>query len=154
MLAHKTVSMSPTLKFTKENGFITTPQRSKMMGTIRSKETKPEQFLRKLVWAAGLRYRKNVKALPGTPDMLFRKYGLAVFIDGDFWHGYNWDNKKHRIKSNRAFWIAKIERNMQRDKENNEKLNRLGFKVLRLWEHEIKQDPYACVLQIINKLKS
>ena len=146
--------MSLTLNFKKENGFVTTPQRSQMMKRIRSKDTKPEQFLRKLIWTAGLRYRKNVKKLPGRPDIVFTKYNLVVFIDGDFWHGYNWEDKKQRIKTNREFWIAKIERNMQRDAENNESLARLGFKVLRLWEHEIKKDPYNCVIEIINKLKS
>jgi DNA mismatch endonuclease (patch repair protein) len=146
--------MPLTLKFKTANGFVTTPQRSQLMKRIRSKDTKPEQFLRKLIWTTGLRYRKNVKKLPGRPDIVFTKYNLAVFIDGDFWHGYNWDEKKQRIKTNREFWIAKIERNMQRDIENNESLSKLGFKVLRLWEHQIKQDPYSCVIEIINKLKS
>ena len=140
--------------FKKENGFVTTPLRSKMMKSIRSAETKPEQFLRKLIWNTGLRYRKNVKKLPGRPDIVFIKYKLAVFIDGDFWHGYNWEEKKQRIKTNRDFWIPKIERNMERDKENTEKLVQIGFKVIRFWEHEVKNDAYSCVIRIINKLKS
>jgi DNA mismatch endonuclease (patch repair protein) len=146
--------MSTVQRFHKDNGFVTTPLRSKMMSSIRAAETKPEQFLRKLIWNTGLRYRKNVKKLPGRPDIVFTKYKLAVFIDGDFWHGYNWQEKKERIKSNRDFWIPKIERNMQRDQENTAKLEQLGFKVLRFWEHEVKNDAYTCVIQIINKLKS
>lgn len=146
--------MAINLKFTKENNFATTPQRSMQMKRIKSTETKPEQFLRKMIWATGLRYRKNVKKLPGSPDIVFFKYKLAIFVDGDFWHGYNWEDKKERIKTNRQFWIPKIERNMQRDRENAEKLLQLGFKVLRFWEHEVKNDAYQCIIQIINKLKN
>ena len=145
--------MAISFKFTKENNFVTTSQRSMQMKRIKSTETKPEQFLRKMIWATGLRYRKNVKKLPGSPDIVFFKYKLAIFVDGDFWHGYNWEDKKERIKTNRQFWIPKIERNMQRDRENAEKLLQLGFKVLRFWEHEVKNDAYQCVIQIINKLK-
>jgi DNA mismatch endonuclease (patch repair protein) len=78
--------------------------------------------------------------LPGKPDVVFRKGKLAIFIDGEFWHGYQWKDKKLKIRSNRDFWIPKIERNMQRDDENNEILKENGWCVMRIWEHEIKNN--------------
>ena len=81
-------------RFTEENGFYTTKKRSELMGKIKSKNTKPEISLRKALWHLGYRYRKNVKSLPGNPDLVFSKYKLAVFVDGEFWHGYNWEQKK------------------------------------------------------------
>lgn len=141
-------------RFNEENGFYTTPQRSKMMSKIRGKETKPEIMLRKALWKLGHRYRKNVKKLPGSPDILFRKYKLAVFVDGEFWHGYNWEEKKGKLKTNREFWIAKIERNMQRDQENEEKLKTKGFTVLRFWEKEVKKNLDECVDKIIRHIRA
>jgi DNA mismatch endonuclease, patch repair protein len=141
------------LKFKKELGFETTAARSELMRKIRSAETKPEQLLRKELWKAGIRYRKNVKALPGSPDIVVRKKLLVVFVDGEFWHGYNWEAKKKKIKTNRKFWIPKIERNMQRDKENAKALKKLGFKVLRFWEHQIKKDLEKCINKINSALK-
>lgn len=141
-------------KFKKELGFTTSPERSKLMQKIRSEETTPEVALRKSLWALGYRYRKNVKALPGRPDIVFYKYKLAIFIDGEFWHGYNWEEKRKKIKANRAFWIPKIERNMQRDLENNLQLQDIGFTVLRFWEHEVKKNIQACINKIKGKLPS
>ncbi len=140
------------LKFKKELGFQTTAERSALMSKIRSTETKPEQLLKKELWKAGVRYRINVKALPGSPDIVVRKKMLVVFADGEFWHGYNWDIKKKKIKTNRKFWIPKIERNMQRDIENTKALKKLGFKVLRFWEHEIKKDTEKCVKKIMSAI--
>ena len=139
-------------KFIKELGFHTTAEKSKQMGGIRSKNTKPEMALRKELWKTGIRYRKNVKELPGTPDIVIRKKKLAIFVDGEFWHGYNWHEKKDKIKTNRGFWVPKIERNMQKDLENEAALNNLGFKVIRFWEHEIKQHPSKCVSEILQFL--
>jgi DNA mismatch endonuclease (patch repair protein) len=124
------------------------------MRKIRSTETKPEQLLRKELWKVGIRYRKNVKALPGSPDIVVRKKLLVVFVDGEFWHGYNWEAKKKKIKTNRKFWIPKIERNMQRDKENTKALKKLGFMVLRFWGHQIKKDLEKCINKIKSTLKS
>lgn len=140
-------------RFNEANGFYTTAQRSSAMSKIKGLNTKPEIALRKALWNAGVRYRINVKNLPGKPDILIRKYMLAVFVDGEFWHGYNWETKKTRIKTNMAFWIPKIERNMQRDRENSEKLAILGFTVIRFWEHEIKKNLENCLNQIIERLK-
>lgn len=140
--------------FKKEDGFVTSAERSERMRNIRGKNTKPELALRKRLYEEGYRYRINVKKLPGSPDIVLRKHMLVIFVDGEFWHGYNWEEKKKRIKDNRAFWIPKIERNMQRDRENEEKLKAMGFTILRFWEAEIKKDIQACVEKIksvINK---
>ena len=135
-------------RFKAELGYKTTPERSKLMGRIKSTETKPEIALRKELWKIGLRYRINVKKLPGCPDIVIRKNKLVIFVDGEFWHGYNWEIKKQRIKSNRDFWIPKIERNMQRDIQNKIELEQLGFKVVRFWEHEIKKELVTCIEKI------
>jgi len=137
-------------RFCEENGFYTTKERSKLMSKIRSKETKPEQKLRKHLWHLGYRYRKNVKKLPGTPDIVFSKYKLVIFIDGEFWHGHNWVEKKNKIKSNREFWIPKIERNMQRDLANNTYYSENGWTVIRFWEHEIKSEFIICTNRILS----
>lgn len=139
-------------RFTEANGFYTTEQRSLTMSKIRSKDTKPEIALRKALWILGLKYRVNVKKLPGSPDILMRKYKLAIFVDGEFWHGYNWNERKHKLKANKEFWISKIERNMQRDKLNEEKLSLLGFNILRFWDHEIKKDISNCIDRILSQI--
>lgn len=83
--------------------------------------------------------------MPGKPDIAITKYRIAVFVDGEFWHGYNWETKKKRIKANRDYWIKKIERNMERDQETNTKLEKSGWVVLRFWEAEVKKDLEGCV---------
>lgn len=140
-------------RFTEELGFYTTSERSKLMAKIGSKNTKPEIAFRKELWKKGYRYRINVKNLPGKPDIVLNKYKVVVFIDGEFWHGFNWNEKKKRIKSNRGFWIPKIERNMQRDEENNLKLKELGYFVIRFWERDIKNEVEKCVEFTISCLK-
>ena len=140
------------LKFKKEFGFETTPERSALMSKIRGTQTKPEQALRKALWKNGVRYRVNVKKLPGSPDIVINKKMLVVFVDGEFWHGYKWEEKKKKIKSNRKFWVPKIERNMQRDIENVKALKKLGYKILRFWEAQIKRDLDKCVNKIMCSL--
>src|ERR1700756_5196002 len=103
-------------RFEGKNGFYTSLERSILMSKIKGKNTSPELMLRKVLWNSGLRYRLHNKKLPGNPDISMKKYKIAIFIDGEFWHGYNWEEKKTKIKTNRDFWIPKIERNMQRDK--------------------------------------
>jgi DNA mismatch endonuclease (patch repair protein) len=125
--------------------FITTEERSNLMKKIRSKDTKAEVTLAKELWKRGIRYRKNYGLLPGKPDIAITKYRIAVFVDGEFWHGYNWETKKKRIKANRDYWIKKIERNMERDQETNTKLEKSGWVVLRFWETEVKKDLEGCV---------
>lgn len=129
--------------------FVTSPERSKLMSKIRSKNTKPEIIFRKALWAEGFRYRLNVKTLPGSPDIVMRKFKIVVFVDGAFWHGYNWEIKKTKIKSNKEYWIKKIERNMERDRENTLKLKELGYNVFRFWDHEIKKSLSKCIKEVV-----
>lgn len=137
-------------KFCEENGFYTTRQHSFNMSKIRSKNTKPEKYFKKALWHAGLRYRKNRRKLPGKPDIAFIKYKLVIFVDGSFWHGHDWENRKEKIKANRAFWIPKIERNMQRDQEVNAFYRSKGWTVLRFWDFEIKNELGACVKKVVD----
>jgi len=135
-------------RFEESEGFYTTKKRSQNMSKIRSKNSKPELLFRRALWRENVRYRTHVKALPGKPDITIKKYKLAVFVDGSFWHGYQWEYRRKQIKTNREFWIPKIERNMQRDRENRELLESAGYTVMRFWEHEIKQNLQACINQI------
>lgn len=141
-------------RFREEDGFYTTKKRSKIMSKIRGKNTKPELLFRKALWSRGVRYRINNKQLPGTPDISIKKYKLGIFIDGEFWHGYNWDEKKDAIKSNREFWIPKIERNMQKDEEVNTQLEELGYTVFRFWSGEVTKDLERCINDITVYLES
>ncbi len=140
-------------RFSVENGFSTSEQRSKMMSKIRGKDTKPELKLRKALHAAGIRYRVASKKVPGHPDMSIASRKVAVFVDGEFWHGYEWDSRKERIKSNREYWIPKIERNMQRDAEVNGQLEKLGYKVFRFWSRQVEKDLDGCVGQIVEHIR-
>ena len=124
------------------------------MSKIKSQNTKPELKLQKALWHLGYRYRKNVKTLPGTPDLVFSKYKLAIFVDGEFWHGYNWNEKKIKIKSNRDFWIPKIERNMQRDETNNILLAEQGWSVMRFWANDIKTDLENCIDRVVSHIQN
>lgn len=107
------------------------------MQAIRSKDTKIELLLRKELWRRGLRYRKNRRDLPGKPDIVFGPAKVAVFCDSEFWHGFDWENRKNQIGTNREFWIPKIEKNMERDQMNKKALEELGYTVLRFWGNEI-----------------
>ncbi|WP_339652922.1 very short patch repair endonuclease [uncultured Maribacter sp.] len=141
-------------RFNEESGFYTTPQRSKIMSKIRGKNTKPELAFRKALYAAGYRYRIDYKKLIGKPDIALPKYKTVIFIDGEYWHGKNWEERKLKIKTNREFWIAKIERNIQRDKEVNTELARLGYTVIRFWETEIKKNLSICLEKTTTHLNS
>lgn len=123
------------------------------MATIKGKGTKPEIEFRKELWKAGIRYRVNYTRLPGRPDISNKVLKFVVFIDGEFWHGFNWEEKKLKIKTNRDFWIPKIERNMQRDHSYNLKLKEMGFKVFRFWGHEVKKELDKCVSHVVRHIK-
>lgn len=132
---------------------LTPEQRRKNMRAIKSRDTSIELLLRKALWKNGVRYRKNYKRLPGKPDIAITKHKIAVFCDSDFWHGYDWENRNQRIKSNRDYWIPKIERNMARDKEVNEALAREGWTVLRFWEQKIRKDLDSCVEEVLTAVR-
>ena len=135
-------------------GIKTPEQIRKNMRAVKNKDSAIEVLLRRELWRRGLRYRKNVAGLTGKPDIVFMGKKIAVFCDGDFWHGYDWENRKQDIKSRKEFWIPKIERNMQRDIEVNEELERDGWLVLRFWGNEIKTNCSACADKIEMILRS
>lgn len=118
------------------------------MSKIRSKNTIPELALRKALWQKGIRYRLNVKTLPGKPDIVIGRKKIVIFVDGEFWHGYDWENKKLKINSNRDYWIPKIEKNIERDIKYNALLKSMGYTVLRFWAQEIKKNIQECLLKI------
>lgn len=126
---------------------FTKEKRSKVMSKIKSKNTKPELKLRKALWAKGYRYRIHTK-LHGKPDITFPSRKIAIFIDGCFWHKCPKCYKKP--KSNQKYWIPKIERNVERDKENIRNLKKLGWKTIRIWEHDIKKN-IELVIKKINQ---
>jgi DNA mismatch endonuclease (patch repair protein) len=140
-------------RFCEANGFYTTVAKSKQMSKIKSKNSKPEKALRLALWSLGVRYRKNDKALPGRPDIVLRKYKLVIFVDGSFWHGFDWPKRRESIKTNRDFWIPKIERNMQRDREVDALLQQKGFNVLRFWDHEVNKELGRCIALIIDAIE-
>lgn len=115
------------------------------MQAIKSRDTSIEIALRKALWKEGIRYRKNYKKLTGKPDIAITKHRIAVFCDSEFWHGYDWENSKHKIKSNHDYWLPKIERNMQRDQEVNIQLESEGWIVLRFWSFQIKRNLPECI---------
>lgn len=133
---------------------LTPEQRRRNMQAIHSKDTTIELLLRKALWERGVRYRKNYKKLIGKPDIAITKYKIAVFCDSDYWHGYDWENRNHRIKSNRDYWVPKIERNMARDREVTETLQRNGWLVLRFWEWQIRKHLSECVESVLQAIET
>ncbi len=130
---------------------LTKAQRRKNMQNIRSEDTLPEKKLAKTLRAQKLYFAQYVKSLPGKPDIVFRRRKVAVFVDSDFWHGHPKRFIKPRI--NQSYWLPKIARNKQRDKEVNRELRKNGWKVLRIWEHAIKKDAQKCLHKIIGALQ-
>ena len=128
----------------------TPEQRRKKMQAVKNKDSQIELLLRKELWARGLRYRKNVNRIYGKPDIVFIGKKVAVFCDSEFWHGYNWEERKKDFKSHQEFWIPKIERNMERDAEVTAKLESEGWTVIRFWGNEIKKNTAQCA-DIIEK---
>lgn len=126
----------------------TPEQRRKNMKAVKNKDSEIERLLRKELWSRGLRYRKNYKKAIGKPDIAFVGKKVAVFCDSEFWHGYDWENKKQEIKSRQEFWIPKIERNIQRDKEVTKALEEEGWTVLRFWGKDIKKNTTQCADRI------
>jgi len=127
---------------------LTPEQRHKNMSHIKSKDTSIEVLLRKALWHEGIRYKKNLKTLPGKPDIAITKYKIAVFCDGELWHGKNWETRKETISTNRDYWVPKIERNITRDNENEKKLENMGWVVIRFWGGKIKKNLFDCINEI------
>ena len=126
---------------------LTVEQRRKNMQRIRSSDTEIEQILRKALWKKGYRYRKNYDKLPGQPDIALTKYHIAIFCDGEFFHGKDWDRLEEKLKTsnNSEYWTAKIRRNIERDNEVERLLRAEGWTVLRFWGKDIKKHTDECV---------
>lgn len=125
----------------------------KRMSKVHTVDGKDEVIIRKILWKNGIRYRKNYKELPGRPDIAITRYKIAVFIDGEFWHGYDWENYQKYIKSNRDYWIPKIEGNMKHDQEVNAQLEAMGWTVLRFWSKQVLKNPeyYAELIMLYTR---
>ena len=128
----------------------TPEQRRRNMQAVKNKDSQIELLLRQELWSRGLRYRKNVNRIYGKPDIVFVGKKVAVFCDSEFWHGYNWEERKKDFKSHQEFWIPKIERNMERDAEVTARLESEGWTVIRFWGNEIKKNTAQCA-DIIEK---
>ena len=126
---------------------LTPEQRKRNMKNIKAKDTKIEVILQRALWNKGYRYRKNYKGLPGSPDIVLTKYKIAIFCDGEFFHGKDWEVLKPRLEksNNSEFWINKISRNVERDDEINKKLLFMGWTVIRFWGNDIKKHTDECV---------
>jgi len=135
---------------------LTKEQRRKNMQAVKATGSKIETSLAKDLWGLGHRYRKNDRKVYGKPDLTMKRYKLAIFVDGEFWHGKDWEKRKQDHKTNQDFWFKKIERNIQRDKDVNDFLLKSGWKVLRFWGQDITKNLRTCtnkILEVINEIK-
>lgn len=130
---------------------LTREQRRRCMQANKSKNTSIEIMLRKGLFARGLRYKLHVRDLPGRPDVVFSRKKVAVFIDGDFWHGYRYPQWKNTLS---IYWDNKIQTNRRRDNKNFRRLRRMGWRVIRLWEHEIRSNVENCVERVVDALNN
>ena len=137
----------------KHQKLITTEDISKRMANVSLKGGKSETMLARAIWHMGIRYRKNYKSLPGSPDIAITKYKVAVFVDGEFWHGENWEERKQKLKNNRDYWIEKIEENIARDKRNDAILREMGWTPLHFWEKDIKKDVQKCADKVVDAVQ-
>ena len=122
----------------------------KNMSSIHGKDTQIEVVLRKALWAKGYRYRKNLKSIPGRPDIALTKYKIAIFCDGEFFHGKDWDDLKNKLEGgkNSDYWISKIERNIDRDSEKDKQLTSIGWTDRHFWGNDILKNTDECVRTI------
>lgn len=126
-------------------------QRSYCMSRIKSRDTALETMIRGALFKRGLRFHKHVKELPGKPDIVFPRAKLAVFLDGDFWHGYRFPSWRKTVP---PFWRTKIDMNRRRDQRNFAKLRRKGWLVMRIWQHQVTHDMQGCVEKIVATCRS
>lgn len=133
--------------------YDSTPEIRKRMSKVRIKNGKAETILAKKIWHKGYRYRRNYKKLPGSPDVSILRYRVAVFVDGEFWHGENWEERKAKLKHNREYWIEKIEENMARDKRVDAQLQELGWIPIHFWEKQVLKNTDECVNTILELIK-
>lgn len=123
----------------------TTKEISNRMSNVKLKKNKYEIMLAKALWHKGYRYRLNYKELPGSPDIAIIKYQIAIFIDGEFWHGKDFDERKSKIKNNKEYWIEKIQENIDRDTKNDKLLRMRGWIHLHFWSNEVEKHLEICI---------
>lgn len=129
---------------------LTKEQRSYIMSRNRGRDTNPEIILRKALWKKGIRYRKNYRKLPGTPDIALLRQRIAIFVDGDFWHARNhFEHPGEQILSNRKYWTKHLSRNVEHDREVNDALTQSGWLVLRFWESDIQKNLEKVIAEIL-----
>ena len=128
--------------------YDSTPETRRRMSRVKLKGGRAEVLLAKELWHRGYRYRKNDRRLPGSPDIAIHKYRVAVFVDGEFWHGKDWPQKKARLRRNRGYWIEKIEENMARGSRDDARLLRAGWVPLHFWEKEVLREPARCADEV------
>lgn len=130
----------------------TTPEISARMSRVHLKRGPVESKLARALWHEGIRYRLNVRSLPGTPDIVIRKYKIVIFVDGEFWHGKDWEIRKPRLKNNRDYWIEKIEENMERDRRLDDWYFKEDWSVIRFWGKQVEQELDQCVRSVKNTI--
>lgn len=126
-------------------------KRSAVMSRIKGKNTGPERVISSVLSACGLEWESHAGDLPGRPDFVFREEQVAVFVDGDFWHGWRFSQWRDKLSEK---WETKIDANRRRDVRNHGKLRRLGWKVVRIWEHQVSADPDACATRVVRLLEN
>lgn len=134
--------------------YDSTPEIRKRMSKVRLKNGKAETLLAKELWHKGYRYRRNYKKLPGSPDIAITRYHIAVFVDGEFWHGENWEERKAKLKHNREYWIEKIEENIARDKRVDNQLIEMGWIPIHFWEKQVLKGIDECTNIVISYIKN
>lgn len=130
---------------------LTAEQRKRAMSRVKQKDTDLELVVRSMLHRKGYRFRKHVNTLPGKPDIVFPRFKVVVFVDGDFWHGYRFPQWEHKLS---PFWREKISRNRERDRKNIRRLRRMGWSVVRVWKHEINADLELCLNKITSLIDS
>lgn len=122
------------------------------MSKVKLKNSDAEKLLAKRLWHLGYRYRKNDKRLPGSPDIAILKHRVAIFVDGEFWHGKDWDIRKSRLKRNREYWIEKIEENMARDIRVDSELRKKEWTPIHFWAKDVTKNTDDCIAEILKLL--
>ena len=132
--------------------YDTTPQIRKRMSRVHLRRGPLERKLARALWHRGVRYRLDYRALPGSPDIAITRYRIAVFVDGEFWHGYDWERRREKLRHDRAYWQEKIEENMARDRRNEADLHRLDWYVIRFWSKRVDKDPEGCADEVMKAI--
>lgn len=127
----------------------TSPEISKRMSHVKTKRNSAEVMIAKSLWHRGYRYRLNYKALPGSPDIALAKYRIAIFIDGEFWHGKDFEQRKNKLKNNKDYWIEKIQENIDRDLRNDKLLRQMDWYPIHFWSNDVIKYCNQCIDEII-----